>query len=54
LQVLSRHSGVVGSSTDGPPVKSGEEEGGWINADPIDGCVVVNIGESERVNEIPW
>jgi len=36
LQVLSRHPGAVGSGT-GNSV--------WINADPIRGCVVVNIGE---------
>jgi isopenicillin N synthase-like dioxygenase len=40
LQVLSRHPGVVGSG-------AGDASGVWINADPIPGCVVVNIGESE-------
>jgi len=44
LQVLSRNPGAVGSSTVDLPTES-EEGGIWINADPIQGCVVVNIGE---------
>jgi isopenicillin N synthase-like dioxygenase len=28
------------------------EQGTWINADPIKGCVVCNIGESERSENI--
>jgi len=42
LQVLSRHSGVVDSTNHSLP---GGDNGVWINADPIQGCVVVNIGE---------
>jgi hypothetical protein len=44
LQVLSRHSGVVDSTNHSLP---GGDNGVWINADPIQGCVVVNIGESK-------
>jgi len=43
LQVLSRHSGVVDSTHSLP----GGDNGVWINADPMQGCVVVNIGESK-------
>jgi hypothetical protein len=49
LQVLSRSSGVINSSPDERLPESGEEDGLWINADPIPGCVVVNIGESESL-----
>lgn len=31
----------------GLPTEQGSEEGTWINADPIHGCVVCNIGESK-------
>jgi len=44
LQVLSRHTSAVGSPTNGP-LAEGHEDGVWINADPIRGCFVVNIGE---------
>jgi len=44
LQVLSRHSGVVDSATHSSSLPGGDD-GVWINADPIRGCVVVNIGE---------
>lgn len=32
-----------------------EDEGIWINADPVPGCIVCNIGESEsnRAKEMP-
>ena len=46
LQVLSRHTSAVGSPTNGP-LAEGHEDGVWINADPIRGCFVVNIGESK-------
>jgi len=46
LQVLSRHSGVVDSATHSSSLPGGDD-GVWINADPIRGCVVVNIGESK-------
>ena len=29
------------------PTEEGTERGVWINADPLPGCVVCNIGESE-------
>jgi isopenicillin N synthase-like dioxygenase len=47
LQVLSRQSDVVCSPTDVRSTESGAGGGKWINADPIQGCVVVNIGESQ-------
>lgn len=35
------------SITNGLPSEEGGEEGVWITADPIPGCVVCNIGESK-------
>ena len=46
LQVLLRQPGLVGSDITGLPSEEGNELGVWINADPIPGCVVCNIGES--------
>ncbi|KAJ7134614.1 Clavaminate synthase-like protein [Mycena epipterygia] len=46
LQVFLRQTG--GSTvpdTTGLPVEQGAEDGVWINADPIPGCCVCNIGE---------
>jgi isopenicillin N synthase-like dioxygenase len=45
LQVLSRYSGAVRSGIDDLPAETDTEDGVWINADPIEGCIVVNIGE---------
>jgi len=33
----------------GLPAEEGKEEGIWINADPIPGCIVCNIGEMWEV-----
>jgi isopenicillin N synthase-like dioxygenase len=35
------------ADTCGLPLEQGSEEGIWITADPIPGCVVCNIGESK-------
>lgn len=40
LQVLLRPTPVPGKPA------AGEEEGDWIDADPREGCLVVNVGES--------
>ncbi|KIK03355.1 hypothetical protein K443DRAFT_676838 [Laccaria amethystina LaAM-08-1] len=45
LQVFLRRPGLVGAGTPGLPREQGEEEGIWINADPLPGCIVCNIGE---------
>ncbi|KXN88170.1 hypothetical protein AN958_07629 [Leucoagaricus sp. SymC.cos] len=45
LQVFLPRSGVRQSDTSGLPAEEGAEEGIWITADPIEGCVVCNIGE---------
>ncbi|KAF9242601.1 hypothetical protein BU15DRAFT_43907 [Melanogaster broomeanus] len=45
LQVFLRKHGHVAASVDGLPDEHGGEEGVWINADPIPGCIVCNIGE---------
>ncbi|KAF8645270.1 hypothetical protein AX16_008094 [Volvariella volvacea WC 439] len=45
LQVFLQKPGAVGADTTGLPTEEGEEKGVWINADPIPGCVVCNIGE---------
>lgn len=37
-----------GVNTNEIPNEEGAENGVWINADPIPGCVVCNIGESKR------
>jgi hypothetical protein len=47
LQVFLRRPGTTDSHNVGLPAEQGQEEGIWINADPIPGCVVCNIGESE-------
>ena len=46
LQVFLRRSGETSSIQSGLPAEQGAEEGIWINADPVPGCVVCNIGES--------
>ncbi|KAF9220945.1 Clavaminate synthase-like protein [Gyrodon lividus] len=46
LQVFLRKHGHVVAAVDGLPDEHGGEEGFWINADPIPGCIVCNIGES--------
>ena len=40
-------SGISAAEVDGLPNESGGENGMWIDADPISGCIVCNIGESE-------
>ncbi|KAG2010065.1 2OG-Fe(II) oxygenase [Coprinopsis cinerea AmutBmut pab1-1] len=45
LQVFLRRPGAKETDEQGLPREQGEEEGVWINADPIPGCVVCNIGE---------
>ncbi|KAJ6477458.1 hypothetical protein C8R47DRAFT_1140638 [Mycena vitilis] len=46
LQVFLRQSGTsTVPDTTGLPAEQGADEGVWINADPIPGCVVCNIGE---------
>ncbi|KAL0961069.1 hypothetical protein HGRIS_006053 [Hohenbuehelia grisea] len=48
LQVFlpRRNNGAAKESiTSGLPAEEGQEEGTWITADPIPGCVVCNIGE---------
>ncbi|KAJ7175853.1 hypothetical protein C8R46DRAFT_890706 [Mycena filopes] len=44
LQVFLQRPGVVPDTT-ALPAEQGATEGVWINADPIPGCVVCNIGE---------
>ncbi|KAF9267439.1 Clavaminate synthase-like protein [Marasmius fiardii PR-910] len=48
LQVFVQNSGIaIGKAADvsGLPMEQGTEEGHWITANPIPGCVVCNIGE---------
>nr|GAT60298.1 oxoglutarate 3-dioxygenase [Mycena chlorophos] len=47
LQVFLQQPGAVVDAAPlaGLPVEQGDAEGVWINADPIPGCVVCNIGE---------
>ncbi|KDR82681.1 hypothetical protein GALMADRAFT_220671 [Galerina marginata CBS 339.88] len=45
LQVFLRRKGAAEANRTGLPPEQGLEEGVWINADPIPGCVVCNIGE---------
>ncbi|KAF9013417.1 hypothetical protein BDQ17DRAFT_1231904 [Cyathus striatus] len=46
LQVFLRKPGLVQQSdVSGLPDEQGGDEGVWINADPIPGCIVCNIGE---------
>lgn len=47
LQVFLRSPGEPVSISNGLPPEQGTEKGTWINADPIPGCVVCNIGESK-------
>ncbi|KAJ7863128.1 Clavaminate synthase-like protein [Mycena olivaceomarginata] len=50
LQVfLPQAEGSSIPDTTGLPAEQGAEEGVWITADPIPGCVVVNIGEMWEV-----
>ena len=46
LQVFLRRPGETSSIQSDLPAEQGAEEGIWINADPVPGCVVCNIGES--------
>ncbi|KAF9464175.1 Clavaminate synthase-like protein [Collybia nuda] len=45
LQVFLRQPGAIGIDSARFPTEQGNEQGVWINADPIPGCVVCNIGE---------
>lgn len=47
LQVFLNRPGAKKPDVSGLPAEEGDEEGIWITADPIPGCVVCNIGESE-------
>lgn len=48
LQVFVNKPGLVAETDNSLPTEhSIEQEGCWINADPIPGCVVCNIGESQ-------
>ena len=49
LQVFLQQPGqlVKTPSSFGGATDEAVEQGTWINADPIKGCVVCNIGESE-------
>ncbi|TFK91135.1 Clavaminate synthase-like protein [Polyporus arcularius HHB13444] len=50
LQVYINQPGLVVEADSGLPAERAvEEEGCWINADPIPGCVVCNIGEMWEV-----
>lgn len=53
LQVFSSRPGAVGLAATGIVTEEGSEKGVWINADPIPGCVVCNIGESAFLRH-PW
>lgn len=54
LQVLQRSAGAVCSAIDDVPTEANVEDGMWINADPIKGCIVVNIGESQSLIDHSW
>ncbi|KAG6330250.1 hypothetical protein ID866_8839 [Astraeus odoratus] len=45
LQVFLRKSGHTVAGGSGLPDEHGGEEGLWIDADPIPGCIVCNIGD---------
>jgi len=45
LQVFSSRPAAVSMADPKKVVRVGSEQGVWINADPIPGCVVCNIGE---------
>ena len=47
LQVFLRRPGTKSLISGDLPAEEGDQEGMWINADPIPGCVVCNIGESK-------
>jgi len=47
LQVFLPKSGLSVTEVDGLPNENDSEDGMWINADPIPGCIVCNIGESK-------
>ncbi|KAJ7250880.1 Clavaminate synthase-like protein [Mycena haematopus] len=50
LQVFLPQTGSsVSADTAGLAAEQGAQEGVWINADPIPGCIVVNIGEMWEV-----
>ncbi|KAI0648083.1 Clavaminate synthase-like protein [Trametes meyenii] len=49
LQVFLNQPGLVVDKPGTLPPEQGVEEGSWINADPIPGCVVCNIGEMWEV-----
>ena len=53
LQVFLKRPGATDNHNPGLPVEQGQEEGIWINADPMPGCVVCNIGESECLGCVP-
>lgn len=45
LQVFSSRPGAIALADTSMATQVGSEKGVWINADPIPGCVVCNIGE---------
>ncbi|KAH7928396.1 Clavaminate synthase-like protein [Leucogyrophana mollusca] len=45
LQVFLRQASDSTSESDDLPTENGTEQGTWINADPIPGCIVCNVGE---------
>lgn len=47
LEVFLREPGLLVQETLGLPPGEVVERGAWIKADPIPGCVVCNIGDSE-------
>ncbi|KAG5652963.1 hypothetical protein H0H81_002861 [Sphagnurus paluster] len=47
LQVFSSRPGAIALADTSMATQVGSEKGVWINADPIPGCVVCNIGESK-------
>jgi hypothetical protein len=47
LQVFLKRPRMAQADITGLPQEQGSEEGVWITADPIPGCVVCNIGESK-------
>jgi isopenicillin N synthase-like dioxygenase len=50
LQVFLQEPGLVVKTpgSHGGAIDEAVEEGVWINADPVKGCLVCNIGESKR------
>jgi isopenicillin N synthase-like dioxygenase len=54
LQVFLRRDGHAVTPVDGLPDEHGGEQGIWINADPIPGCIVCNIGESKLICTDAW